>query len=459
MSRTSAAILLLGACIGLTAGCATSKTEAASSVTQTIVSGGVSRTYLLHQPTNLRAGERAPLMIALHAGGYNAGSWETFTGFSSLADEKGFVVAYPEWHGTNWDIGCCNSVESSPADVEFIGAVIDHLVASADVDPGRVYVTGFSLGGYMAYRLACELPAIAGMGDVGASEYLSIPCHPQHPVSIYEIHGTRDYYGGSCGGRTESDAGCPNAFGTMGYEPSVAQVNEQWRSTDGCAGTAATQIFGSVTEQTWEACLDGSGVRLDTLAETGHCWPTPTTCGDFDAGEALWSFLSAHSLAAGKAEEEKPKPGEEEKAKGKEEEEEVKSEEEPKSGEEKEPRSGGENPSGQDTETGSSEPGPLAAASLLSPTLGVGQGSAGSASAPRIQGSATSRRPSGKPAKSPCERRVRSRHASPASHRRLPGRARAPRGPSPPSTARPRRPRRSSSRRPRACRRVSRVPR
>jgi polyhydroxybutyrate depolymerase len=305
VSRALVLTLLAVVFMAIAAGCTTSKTEAASSVTQTIVSGGVSRTYLLYEPASLPAG-KVPLMIALHAGGYSAASWESFTRLGALADEKGFIVAYPEWQGGNWDIGCCNATLSSSADVEFIGVVINHLVETADVDSSRVYVTGFSLGGYMAYRLACELPAIAGIGDVGASEYLSTPCHPKHTVSIYEIHGTKDFYGGSCGGKTESDEGCPNGFGTSGYEPSVVQLNEQWRSTDGCPSTALTQVSSSITELTWEPCSDGSGVRLQTLGETGHCWPTPTTCGDFDAAEALWSFLSAHSRTADPVSEEPP---------------------------------------------------------------------------------------------------------------------------------------------------------
>lgn len=314
MSRTLTAVALLGVCVGLTTGCATSATDAtgtsgatgtssatstagaARSAAQTIVSGGALRTYLLHRPASLPAGAKAPLVIALHPGGGSAASWETVTGFSSLADRKGFIVAYPEWKGSNWAIGCCNTVESSPDDVKFIGAMVAHLIATANVDASRVYVIGFSLGGYMAYRLACQLPAIAGIGDVGASEYLSIPCHPRHPVSIYEIHGTKDYYGGSCGGKTQSDAGCPGAFARKGYEPSVVQVNAQWRAADGCPAKVATRVFGSVTEQTWKSCLEHSGVRLDTLNKTGHCWPTPTSCGDFDASEALWSFLSTHSL-------------------------------------------------------------------------------------------------------------------------------------------------------------------
>ena len=139
---------------------------------------------------------------------------------------------------------------------------------------------------------------VAGAGSAGGSEILSTPCAPQHPVSIFEIHGNKDFYGGSCGGQTESDAECPDGFGTTGYEPSVEQVDEQWRGIDGCPATGATQSFGTIAEQTWGPCEGESGVRLDTNEGGKHCWPTPTTCGDFSASEAFWDFLSAHRLAS-----------------------------------------------------------------------------------------------------------------------------------------------------------------
>ena len=62
---------------------------------QAVTVDGVSRTYLLHVPA--RPENKAPLMISFHGGGYSPSSWETQTGFSTLSDSQGFIVAYPEW--------------------------------------------------------------------------------------------------------------------------------------------------------------------------------------------------------------------------------------------------------------------------------------------------------------------------------------------------------------------------
>jgi polyhydroxybutyrate depolymerase len=288
--------LLAIVCAVAVSGCASSVTSADTASTQTLVSGAVTRSYLLYQPASPPAGKPA-LMIALHAGYSSAAAMESLTGFDGLADKDGFVVAYPEAENGIWHLGCCDAERESPDDVEFISALIDHLVATANIDPARVYVTGFSVGAGMAYRLACELSSqVVGMGSVGGYEYLSKPCAPQHPVTIYEIHGTKDYYGGSCGGTTESDEGC--GFGDTGYIPSVLQLNAQWRGADGCPTTALASTFGAIAEQTWEPCLEGSGVRLDTIENGTHCWPTTTTCGDFDASLAFWNFLSSHPRPA-----------------------------------------------------------------------------------------------------------------------------------------------------------------
>ena len=76
-------------------------------------------------------------------------------------------------------------------------------------------------------------------------------------------------------------------------QPSVVEVNSQWRRLDGCPATAATRTFGSITRQTWGPCRGASAVRLDAIQGGTHCWPTPTTCGNFDASKAFWSFLSS----------------------------------------------------------------------------------------------------------------------------------------------------------------------
>jgi polyhydroxybutyrate depolymerase len=76
------------------------------------------------------------------------------------------------------------------------------------VDFKRIYVAGFSNGGYMAYRLSCDLSnRITAFGSVSGNMYLiddGLDCEDQgREIPIIHIHGTSDimnpYYPGGYG--------------------------------------------------------------------------------------------------------------------------------------------------------------------------------------------------------------------------------------------------------------------
>src|SRR5436305_1781795 len=64
------------------------------------------------------------------------------------------------------------------------------------VDSQRIYCPGFSLGGGMAFRVACMLSKkIAAIGTVaGAFDHVLGGCQPSRPVPGLEIHGQADQF-------------------------------------------------------------------------------------------------------------------------------------------------------------------------------------------------------------------------------------------------------------------------
>ena len=62
------------------------------------------------------------------------------------------------------------------------------------VDPDKVFVVGFSNGGYMAHRLACELGGLvkAVVSIAGAGPVSAVPCPASAPVRVLEVHGDAD---------------------------------------------------------------------------------------------------------------------------------------------------------------------------------------------------------------------------------------------------------------------------
>ena len=64
--------------------------------------GGVDRMYLLHVPESLPKTGPVPLVLVFHGGGGHAATMPNFTHFDLLADQAGFLVAYPESFNKSW---------------------------------------------------------------------------------------------------------------------------------------------------------------------------------------------------------------------------------------------------------------------------------------------------------------------------------------------------------------------
>ena len=214
---------------------------------------------VLHLPPGLRAG--APLVLGLPGAGQTARDFAQYTGYSALADRKGFVVAYPTAIGSRpfWNI---TDAKGPPDDVAYLREVVTAAVRASCADPARVGVTGVSNGGGMAARLACDAPDLIAAAAPVAGGYGALPaCRPSRPVPILEVHGTDDEvvpYAGSG----------PSASGA------VSAFLAQWRRLDACpAHGAVRQPYPAVTELRWDGCADGSVVRHDRIADQEHGWP------------------------------------------------------------------------------------------------------------------------------------------------------------------------------------------
>ncbi len=265
----------------------------------TIRVGGFDRTYRVHRPSQLAG---APgLVIVLHAvfgSGYLA---ESSTGFDAQADRLGWVVAYPDGVLDGWDaFGDTPYWGRHPGvdDVAFAGALIDRLSAENGLDPDRIYVTGFSRGAMMAYRLGCELSGrVAAIAPVSgnmatASGSADVPCRTTKPVSVLAIHGTSDGSIPISGGHVDID-----------YSP-FWDVISRWRAWDSCAGTGAISVDGRSTTTSW-TCTGGSTVAARVVDGGVHAWPgavappysTAAPADAFDAARVIADFFVAHPRA------------------------------------------------------------------------------------------------------------------------------------------------------------------
>jgi len=104
---------------------------------------------------------RERVVIALH--GYTGGPDQLRTGLSAdaFAEELDATVVYPTGLGrrTSWNAGgCCGSAARSDVDdVGFVARTIGRLTSQG---ARQVALVGYSNGGMLAYRVACERPEL-----------------------------------------------------------------------------------------------------------------------------------------------------------------------------------------------------------------------------------------------------------------------------------------------------------
>jgi polyhydroxybutyrate depolymerase len=285
--------------------------DAGQTVDRTIKHADHERSYLLHVPAELPAGKSAPLIIALHGLSMDGQSMEALTGFSELADEKGFVVAYPDGLGRMWrfwerhELGLRVRREAGYADdVGFIEAIIDTLVDEKLVDARRVYVTGLSNGAYMSNRLAISLSdRVAAIAPVAGtmSEALSA-LQPPRPMPVLYIHGTDDHIVGFNGA---------DRFTRRKSSLSAEELVEWWAKRNGCALAEPPKTLkdsaadGCTVTLCHHPCDKDAPVDFYEIEQGGHTWPDGSfqpelllgpVCRDFNASAAIWEFCSRFTL-------------------------------------------------------------------------------------------------------------------------------------------------------------------
>ncbi len=251
-----------------------------------VLSGGLVRRFLLVVPA--AAPDPAPLVLVFHGLTRSPEEIEATSGMSAVAEEQGFVVAYPS--GTGWPRHWLTSPWQGSEDVDFTRDLVALVSAEVSIDPSRVFAAGFSNGGGLAARLACDAAdLVAAVGPVSAA-YPSGPCEPSRPVPVIAIHGTAD--------PIVPYAGLGEAL------PAVEAVMTDWGKRNGCApGPVTTEAAADVTLFAWGDCTAGADVRLYRVAGGRHGWPGSgdtsawgRTTDAIDAAALLWEFFAAHPM-------------------------------------------------------------------------------------------------------------------------------------------------------------------
>jgi polyhydroxybutyrate depolymerase len=265
-----------------------------------IVSSGVARDYILYVPPSYDRTIPAPLVISLHGAGGWAAMQRDVTDWNRVADEHGFIVAYPSGSGRGPKVWNVNHGPGLMQDVRFISDLIDTVQQGYNIDPSRIYANGLSNGGGMSFVLSCTLShRIAAVGLVGSAQSLPFDwCTDRRPVPMISIHGTADRLTRYEGGLAWV---APNPF------PGVPAFTASWARRNQCAPDPTdVRIAPDVVRRSYAGCANDASVVLYTIEGGGHTWPggaeLPYWLGptnrSIHASREMWAFFRKHPLRA-----------------------------------------------------------------------------------------------------------------------------------------------------------------
>ncbi|NNL69713.1 MAG: prolyl oligopeptidase family serine peptidase [Acidimicrobiia bacterium] len=271
-------VVLAAACSGTGATEETTTTTTSTPATTTTVDAdplvafvGEERPSRLVIPPAWEAdGEPLPLVVLLH--GYTATGelQDLYLGVSSTGSDLGYLTLTPD--GTTDERGNqfwnATDFEQFVDDAGYLEGLIDEVIAGYNADPDRVYLVGHSNGGFMANKLACDIPdRIAGIAAIAGGVFgTGSDCLA--PMRVLFIQGTDD-------GTVPFEGGVFLGGRVLGAQDTV----DLWRGAGECTDASATKgpfdydllVPGEETTITvWEDCAPSASVELWSMEGSGH---------------------------------------------------------------------------------------------------------------------------------------------------------------------------------------------
>ncbi len=272
---------------------------------------GKPRSWLAYVPANLAP---SPAVVLVMHGSLGTGEQMRIAaryGFDVQAERHGFIAVYPDGYENHWN-DCRGSADYAANledidDVGFLRSVVQRTVDEHGADPARVFATGLSNGGQMAYRLGLEAPdMVAGIAAIAASLPVdsSLDCDKSgQPVATLVMNGTLDPVNPYEGGLVE-------IFGnaSRGAVLSSLATAQYWAGLAGYEGEGEQHAWPrqnpgddtSVKSVEWSAA-GKPPVSLVTVVGGGHTVPNPVfnmarilgpTSHQLDGPEVIWAFFN-----------------------------------------------------------------------------------------------------------------------------------------------------------------------
>jgi poly(3-hydroxybutyrate) depolymerase len=223
------------------------------------------------------AAGKPPVVFFVHGANGSGSNFENETKGDVTAEREKFIAVYPS-ASANGAAGVWDDM-SGTGNFPFFLALIDSLDARYKIDRNRVYMTGFSQGGFISFVAGCRYSDVfAAVAPV--SGHAGATCTTlKRPVPVYLTFGAGE--------------------GRASFENDIAI----WRKLDSCPATPtvirpypASKPNSKVSRVSYGPCAGGTSVVMDSVSGQGHQWPT----AQVQADEA-WAFFKPFSLAGATA--------------------------------------------------------------------------------------------------------------------------------------------------------------
>jgi polyhydroxybutyrate depolymerase len=266
-------------------------------VTHEVESGGRPRTYAVYAPRRRDGARPMPAVLDIHGTGSHPAQELSIDGLAAAAEERGFVVLLPvavvphPAGGSTWNVPPDPQL---PDDERYLLDLLEDASRRHELDPSRVYVTGFSggarLGSGFASRHADRVRALAVVGGLRAS------AGDGPPVPVLAFHGTGDPINPYAGG------------GPRYWGYGVERALTSWVERNRCREEhVEANVAPSVWKRKWSSCDGVTEVTLYRF-DGGHVWPGssfafpverfgPMPHG-IDATTLVLDFFERHGLPA-----------------------------------------------------------------------------------------------------------------------------------------------------------------
>ncbi len=259
---------------------------------KTLTHNSLSRQYRVYVPSIYNPSNPASLVLTLHGLGDNMTNFSGI-GMNFIADTANIIVVVPQavadpFAGTAWNSGAgylSYYPNSNVNDADFLITLIDSISNTYSINQNRIYSCGFSMGGFMTNRLACEktnrFSAIASVaGTIGSG---LTACNPLNKIPALHFHGTADQTVGYT----------VNNFGIV-----ADSLVRFWRNYNNCNSTPVitnipdTKNDGYTVDHFFYGSTAGNDVEFFKVYNAQHVWLG--TANDINYTIEIWRFFNKH---------------------------------------------------------------------------------------------------------------------------------------------------------------------